>query len=992
MLKYGIIIYDKIVSYGGVMSLFFKRFFTTVCPLLILLLALSGCSDKSESSSVVTDDIKINEVMSSNNYYAQLPDGSCYDWVEFYNSSDKAVNLKGAMLSDSAGTADSWSFTTDFILEPGGYGIVYLSGLNTVNDDGCIHTNFKLSSKGETLVFSNAAGDVIQQLTIPQCDMSNISYGLNNESAGDTGYYWFASPSPARANSGNKALDIEELEFPDSGVIINEYMTKNTYTIYDSNNQYSDWVELYNTSEQDVSLSGFALSDADDGSKKWFFPDDTVIKAKDYLLIFCSDMLPQDSGELHADFSLGMGDVITLYSIAGITADSVKVVELNPNVSSGRDSNGDFKLFASPTPGRSNDTYAYELTAKLTASPYSSLYISEMMCVSSNDGSWKNDFIEIHNAAKKAISLKGYGLSKDSAQAAFTFPDIEIAAGGYVIVYCTGRNVSAAGKTMQAAFKLNQGGEEVFLFDSGSHIIDSMNSGKQTYGRSSGRLPSEKNKVYVFGTPTPGKSNEESKTYLGYAPMPQLSANGGYVQAGTKVTITAPEDCNVYYTTNGKDPNSSSTKYTKEITVKKSTVIKAIATKKGCLSSQVVYSTFLVENEHSIPVVSVSANPDDLFSNAKGIMSSYIGGLVKGAPNYQSDEERKISFEYYVDGKKATSFQAAARVSGEYSRKAPQKALAIIMGESYGTNESYFPFFEEYSADKFEALLLRPSGQDWSRAHLRDEFCSRILRGSTVQCDYQEAQPVALYINGKYWGLYYLREKLNEDYLVNKYGYTKGKIDIVKWEKIEQSGSNDDYIALLDFCRDKDMTVAKNYEYVCSKVDIDSLIDWWVFETYIANNDTGNIRCYRDQTGGKWHWMLFDMDNAFYLSTYKTNYIEKYVLGPYHGESQCRNTLIRRLLTNSEFKNKFITAYCRHLKTTFEPERLNKILDDLVAEIEDEMTRQQTRWDKPTISFWQYNIKVIKKIISEKPEMAKNQLRKSLNISSEKLDKIYKNA
>lgn len=973
------------------MSLSFKRFFTIACHLLILLFIFSSCSEKSKGSSVVTDDIKINEVMSSNNYYAQLPDGSCCDWVEFYNSSDKAVNLKGAMLSDSASTADSWSFPTDFILEPGGYGIIYLSGLNTVDENGNIHTNFKLSSKGETLVFSNSAGALIQQLNIPKCEMSNISYGLDNEAPDDNNYYWFASPSPGKANSGSKAVDINELDFPKSGIVINEYMSKNTYTIYDSNNQYSDWIELYNPSDVDVRLSGFALSDTDKGGRKWFFPDNTVITAKGYLIVFCSDTLPADSSELHADFSLGAGDVITLYSIAGLIEDSVKVTELNPNVSCGRDQNGEFKLFASPTPGRGNDTYAYDLTTKLTASPYSSLYISEVMCVSGNDGSWKNDFIEIHNAAKKAISLKGYGLSKDSAKAAFTFPDIQIESGGYVVVYCSGKNVSVAGRTLQSAFKLNQGGEEVFLFDSGSHIIDSINSGKQTYGRSSGRLQSEKNKVYVFGTPTPGKPNDESKKYPGYAPMPQISSAGGYVKAGTKVTITAPEGCNIYYTTTGKDPTSSSTKYTKEITINKTTVIKAIATKKGYLSSQVVYSTFLVEKEHSIPVVSVSADDQGLFSAYHGIMSSFVGGLVPGKPNYTSTEERQVSFEYYVDGKKAASFNSMARVFGETSREAPQKSLALLLSERCGANETHFPFFGDNSVDVFSSFVLRPSGQDWRFAHMRDELCALIARDSVVN-DYMEFQPVALYINGKYWGLYYLREKLNEDYLVNKYGMTKGKIDIVKWERKQQAGNRDDYLALCDFCENNDLTVKKNYDYVCSQVDIDSLIDWWVFETYVANNDTGNIRCYRDQKDGKWRWMLFDLDYAFTLSTYENNYIKRYMLGPYHGLAQCNNSIPRNLLKNQDFRDKFITAYCRHLKTTFDPDRVIKLMDTLSSSIKDEMPRQEKRWGQPTVSYWNYNKKIIKNIINKKPEIAKKQLKEAFKLSEKEFQEYYKNA
>ena len=70
--------------------------------------------------------------LSTNSYYAPLADGSCHDWIEFHNVSDKPVNLKGCMLSDKAKTANKWSVPTDLILEPDGFGVIYLSGLDKV--------------------------------------------------------------------------------------------------------------------------------------------------------------------------------------------------------------------------------------------------------------------------------------------------------------------------------------------------------------------------------------------------------------------------------------------------------------------------------------------------------------------------------------------------------------------------------------------------------------------------------------------------------------------------------------------------------------------------------------------------------------------------------------------------------------------------------------------------------------------------------------------
>lgn len=966
-----------------------KHWSWLLCCAGILLLAASGCSGENASRIVTADNVEISEIMSVNNYYAPLPDGSCCDWVEIHNTSQEPVNLKGCMLSDDA-KANKWKVPADWILEPDGYGVIYLSEQNTVDEAGNLHTNFKLSSKGETLLFSNASGEMIQQITIPACTLANVSYGT---AEGTDSFVWYAEPSPGRANAGHTAENLEDLEIPDYELVINEYMTKNTYVICDGNGEYSDWIEIYNASDHEMNLSGCALSDSEDGQGRWYFPEGAAIGAKEYLVVFCTDTVSNVAGVYHADFRLSAGDTITLYSITGAVSDSVKAVELNPNVSCGRDqSSGEWRQFSSPTPGRANNTYSYALTSKVGADPYSPLYVSEVLCVSDNEGTYNRDFIEIHNALPQAAALKGFSLSKGKDGEKYVFPDVTVKADGYQVVYCTGK-LSNTPDHLTAPFKLDQGGEDIFLYDNEGHTIDCFATGPQTYGHSSGRISSKKNRIYVFGEPSPGRSNDDGTAYTGYAPAPVFSSDGGYVEKGFILHMQIPENCTVYYTTDGNVPNKASLRYQENapVVIQHNTVVCAVAYQKGCLPSRMVYATFLVDASHTIPVVSVSSPPDGLFSNKSGILSNAVGQLMPDQANYMSEEKRDATFEYFINGQKAVSFRGGLKVAGDYSRTFPQKGLAVIMSEIYGGNACYFPFFGSHSPQKMEALLLRPSGQDWLRSHLRDEFCSRILRDSTVQCDYQEAQPVALYLNGEYWGLYYIREKLNEDYLVNKYGYTKGKIDIIKWEGSVQSGSGKDWNELLKFCEANSLREEKNYRYVCSQVDIDSLIDWWIFETYAANDDTGNVRCCRDQNGGKWHWMLFDLDDAFHLSYYRVNYIKKYAMGSTHGLAGCRNTLIRRLLMNEDFRDRFITAYLRHLDTTFAPERLETILDQLQAEIDPEMDRQCARWEKPSRDFYEYNIDAIRRIIKAKPAIARRQIQESFGLSDKEMQ-VYSDA
>ena len=116
------------------------------------------------------------------------------------------------------------------------------------------------------------------------------------------------------------------------------------------------------------------------------------------------------------------------------------------------------------------------------------------------------------------------------------------------------------------------------------------------------------------------------------------------------------------------------------------------------------------------------------------------------------------------------------------------------------------------------------------------------------------------------------------------------------------------------------------------------------------------------------------------------------MLGPYHGQAQCCNALPRNLLKNKEFREKFILRYFKHVKTTFAPDRVIAVMDELSAEIKDEMPRQAERWGKPTVSYWNYNKKIIKDIINQKPEMAKQQIKEAFRLSNKQVNDYYNKA
>ncbi len=820
---------------------------------------------------------------------------------------------------------------------------------------------------------------------------ANVSFGYSPSANvfSESNLFWFASPTPGAENSVDYAADPSKLVYTFNGVIINEYMADNSFVLYDADGDYPDWIEFHNPTQQDADMSGYMLSDDPDSVSKWRFPEGTVIPAGGYLTVFCSGKDRTDSqNALHTNFALGSEDGFIFFSNhQGALISQTQIFDLPENISCGYVSEvSDYRLFARSTPGSANSTAWFDLNELPAPDINDGVLISETLAASSASTKYPTDYIEIYNSTSSAVQLGGYTLAQNPGEVVFTFPDVTLKADGYLLVWCDGTTTPEGDSTLHAPFKLNVGGESVYLANETGRVVDFIETGKQKSGVSSGRLGSDTSQRRFFTSPTPGKANSGA-WYASYAPTPAFSSLGGYTEIGTQITISVPEGCTVYYTTNGVKPDKSSKVYSEGtvIEIKKTTVLKAIAVKADCLDSDVAAATYLVENPHSLPVVSMSGF--GLIDERNGIM---VEGIYN---NYLKGWTREVHVEYYDEnGVLGVEFNAGAEIFGQYSRKEDKKGVRLEVRERYGCSEVTYPFFTESvtGVNTFSSLLLRPSGQDQKRAMMRDEIVPEIIRGR-VEVDYQEMRPCALYINGKYWGLYYIRERLDEDYLIRKYGYQEGKTDLIKSQIFVQAGSLSAYRKLEKYARENDLTKKEHYDYMASQIDFESLCDFWIVETFFSNTDTGNIRCYRTE-GGKWRWMVYDFDWSMTKSTYKRDYIYKHCLEKSgHGSADFSNVIIRKLLANAEFRDMFISRYCYHLNTTFDTDRCLAILDELADTIRDEVPRNAAVWGQPGKNAWKNNVEFLQSFFKDKPGMAKKQLRDNFDLSKSELNEYLKN-
>ena len=649
---------------------------------------------------------------------------------------------------------------------------------------------------------------------------------------------------------------------------------------------------------------------------------------------------------------------ITLYDKYKNEIESLNVNTLPINTSYGKYKNN-WVYYSTPTFGLENtDNYLKELNNN------QDLIISEV----------STDKIEIRNTINENINLSAYSISLKNNN------PIKLG------------NKSILGKgyyTINTPFTINNNSDTLYLYKD-NQIIDILPLGKISSTISRGRT--EDGQTVLYKNTTFGSKNSNIY-YLGYSLAPEYSINNTYVNKGDTISLSTTDNSKIYYTLDGSNPNKNSTLYKEPIKMNKTQIIKAIAIKDNYIESTIQSRLYIVGRQHTLPVISIQTNNENLFSMQSGI-------LVQGYfNNYRQDWYKPINFDYYEsDGTLGVTFNGDMKLVGQDSREQPQKSMAIYLKKEYGLKNITYPFFDD-DATTIKSFVLRNSGEDPNRIRIKDTFLSEVLKDQ-MDIDMQKYRAVVVYINGKYYGLYNLREKLNENYIVSNYEIEKGNIDLIKGVNSVQAGTITEYNNLLNYLRNHDTRKEEVYKYLETQIDIDEVINYWIVQTYYRNTDTGNIRYWKEHNGGKWRIMLFDQDWSMYPSTYKTPDLFYPFLPNGHGTGNYFSTLMTyKLYQNETFKDKYLTTFAYHLKNTFNPDRMLSILDNMIKEVESEMPYHIDRWYNEyktsnmnpikNMDMWYNNLDKFKTVIKERYSIVLNSIQKEFNLTNSEYEKYF---
>lgn len=450
-----------------------------------------------------------------------------------------------------------------------------------------------------------------------------------------------------------------------------------------------------------------------------------------------------------------------------------------------------------------------------------------------------------------------------------------------------------------------------------------------------------------------------------------FSKDTGFYEDDFYLRIYAPTD-DIFYTLDGSEPTEYSSKYESPILIEdasknennhsmrrdlsagfiaredeyaapdylidKCTVLKAVYFDKEGVRSDIEERVYFVDFEEktgyeNINIISITSDPGNLFSDDKGIY--VLGDTFEnaiGAVNQEETDwclwpanytnggrpwEREAHITVFNEQREhVLSQNVGIRIQGGASRGLYPKSFNIYARDEYGDNRMRYDF---WGTGYYPKRMTLSSGGNDNRGKMLDRLGSELTR----DCDFttMNYEPYILFLNGEYWGFYYLTEKYDEHYIEQYYGIDQENVIIVKNGELEKGNPEDLnlYLEMCSFLETADLTKEENYQYACELLDMQSFIDYFAAEIYMARLidwPTSNYALWRTRTAGnqayedgKWRWMLFDLNTAaMQEESVEHDTLERVIR---------KSPIFKNLWTNSEFRDTFSERILEMSETIF---------------------------------------------------------------------------
>ncbi|MDR1372808.1 MAG: CotH kinase family protein [Dysgonamonadaceae bacterium] len=753
-------------------------------------------------------------------------------------------------------------------------------------------------------------------------------------------------------------------------IVINEIMPCNVSFVMDEYMNYSMWVEVFNTGDADENLGNYFFTDNIDVPEKWK-PQKRTVYAKRFERIW----FEREENAGHSSFKLDPEGGILYLTRDRQVVDSVVYPRQFRNVSWGRtvDGGSEWNFFVQPstyinkmiidpvTAVTSYDTWNWYY--KTTPPPYN------WNETDFDDSAWHQENNAPLGYGKQVNTIIGSPMNPP-AQTAYFRKTVNISDVSKINdMYISGMIDDAVAIFINGTevYRYNLPGGEInysmaavtarvepstiAFFAPATVLVEGKNVIAAEVHQSGDLHSSDlffeleiiHNKKQNSTVANP-YSNNGKETADRVSAIPEFTIPAGFYSQPVDVSFNQPaEGETIRYTTDGSEPDSLSIIFNgTPINLTKTTCIRAATFSSGSIQNKIATATYFVgERQFTLPVVSIVTDPDNLYDYETGI---YTEGWRR-PENYWWDWCRPANFEIFDSlGVQRLSQELDISCGGMYSREHAQKTLKISPRYKFGDNRLRYDFFESKKGKRYKDIQIRNSGNDYGSTMLRDGFMQTLII-NRLDIDYLAYQPAVCFINGEYFGVENIRERSSKDYLYTNYDLEEGEFSLLDQYSVSTNG---DWLDFRDYLINSSNPASDAvYKYAQSKLDIESYIDYFISEMYYANYDwiVNNYKIWKPLfEDGLWRFILYDTDYGFGLMG---NYDMDMVMWVFNHNENYMSIPMRQLIKNSTFLQKFIDRFCIHLSTTFNPVRVNRILDSLSKKIAPEMVYHRLRFGRP---------------------------------------------
>lgn len=587
----------------------------------------------------------------------------------------------------------------------------------------------------------------------------------------------------------------------------------------------------------------------------------------------------------------------------------------------------------------------------------------------------REDWVELYNTTGAPVDLSGWFLSnKVNNPTKWSFPPgAAIGPNGHLVVICSKRNTTNGGQ-YHTNFNLEQtSNDHVVLADPAGNIVDDLALldllTQEDHSR--GRNPDGGTNWSLFRTPSPGAANTNPSAY--YAQRPQMGPAAGFYNGTVAVTITTGDaNATIRYTLDGSTPTATSPAYTGPIDLAATTVVRAacFSNNPDVPSSFIHTNTYFIGESHTMAVISVSGSDVGTLLNGNGSIRPF-GWLEYFGPDGQLRDAAMGEFNKH----------------GNDSWAYAQRGFDYITRDQTGYNDVlHYPIFHASDRDKFQRLIIKGGANDnypfENGAHIRDAYVHSLAQHGNMKLDVRTYEPCVLYVNGQYWGLYEIREKVDDNDYTREY-YDQDKYDLqylktwgTTWSEYGGPQAQTDWNALVAYIMGNNMGDPTAFDYVNGQLSWKSLVDYVVLHSYTVCSDwlNWNTGWWRgmDPSGNhkKWGYTLWDNDASF---GHYINYTGVPDLtpaaDPCNAEAlpdpggQGHIPILDKLINeNQTVHDYYVNRYIDMGNSLFSCQVMLPYLDSLITLIAPEMPGQIARWGG-TMAGWEANVQSMRDFI-----------------------------